>query len=125
MDEFSNATLVEIAGPGPLNRDGDPGDPVAVWTGRADGYLKRARKNVLSAGVQVRVATDTFTILDTQLAPVIAIAGADWEASTVVIEDHRTGAVLARRFTVNAMEHRAAGSIVDSVRLELEGETLP
>jgi hypothetical protein len=125
VDEFSNATLVEIAEPGPLAANGDPGDPVAVWAGRASGYLKRVRKQVLSGGAQVRLATDTFTILDTELAPVIEEAGADWEASSVVIEDMRTGTVVARRFMVNAMEHRAAGTIVDSVRLELEGETAP
>lgn len=122
MGDFDNAVLIEIATPGPLADNGDPGTPVTVWTGRAAGYLKRARRNILAASAQVIVATDTFTILDSELAPAIEDAGPDWSASSVVIEDMRTGTVVRRRFTVNAMEHRAAGTIVDSVRLELQAE---
>ncbi len=118
-----NAVLTEIATPGPLAPNGDPGDPVSVWTGRASGYLKRVRRSVLSGGAQVRVATDTFTILTSAGAPAAMVAGPDWEASTVVIEDRRASTPVVRRFTVAAMENRAAGTSVDSIRLELEGES--
>lgn len=120
--EFDNAVLVEISTPGPLDAFGDPGTPVVAWTGRAGGYLKRVRRNVLSGGATVRLTTDTFTILDSAAAPVIEEAGPDWTASTVVIDDMRTSTPVRRRFTVNALEHRAAGTIVDSLRIELEGE---
>jgi hypothetical protein len=123
MNPLANAVLTQIAAPGDLARNGDPGTPVEVWAGRAAGYLKRTRKSVLSGGAQVRVVTDVFTILASSGAPVIEIAGADWEASTVVIEDQRTAVPVVRRFGVAAMENRAAGTIVDSVRLELEGES--
>jgi hypothetical protein len=123
MEEFDNAVLVEIATPGPLDAYGDPGTPVPVWTGRAGGYLKRIRKTVLSGGASVRVATDVFTILDSHAAPILVEAGPDWTASSVVIEDRRTAMSVTRRFRVNAFEHRAAGTEVDSCRLELEGET--
>jgi hypothetical protein len=125
FDEFANAVLTEIAAPGPLADNGDPGTPVAVWTGRAPGYLKRSSKSILSAETNVKVPVDTFTILDSAGAPIVAEPGPDWEASTVVIEDRRTGVAVARRFTVNAAEHRAAGTIVDSLRLELNAETTP
>jgi hypothetical protein len=125
MSEFTNAVLTQIATPGPLSDNGDPGTPVQVWSGRAAGYLKRTRKSVLSNGAQVRVVLDVFWILDSELAPVIEVAGADWEASSVVIEDQRTATPVQRRFTVSSMEHRAAGTEVDSVRMELEGEKTP
>lgn len=122
---LTNAVLTQIASPGPLDRHGDPGAPVVTWTGRAPGYLKRTRRSVLSGGAQVRVVVDTFTVLATAGAPASQVAGADWEASTVVIEDRRSSTPISRRFRVAAMENRAAGTRVDSVRLELEGETTP
>lgn len=127
MAEFDNATLIEIASPGPLADNGDPGTPVAVWTGRAGGYLKRARKNVRSSESQVRVEVITFTLLRT-VAPEVAdliVAGSDDEASTVVIEDNRTPTTSTLRYRVNAAENRAAGTIVDSLKLELENGTAP
>lgn len=125
MSVLANAVLTQIATPGPTGNSGDPGAPVPVWAGRAPGYLKRTRKTVLSGGVSVKVATDVFTILGSAGAPIIEVAGPDWEASSVVIEDQRTATPVSRRFTVNAMENRAAGTIVDSLRLELEGESAP
>lgn len=119
---FTNATLVEIARPGPLSPNGDDGEPVTVWSGRAKGYLKRVRRSVISGGVNVAVKRDLFTLLQSAGAPVVEQAGADWEAYTVVIEDERTSLTERRRFTVRGMENRAAGTIVDSIRLELDAE---
>lgn len=123
MSATVNAVLTQIASPGAPDAWGDPGTPVVQWTGRAGGFLKRERKTVLSAGANVRVVTDVFWLLDRTAAPVIEEAGADWAASTVVIEDQRTPIPVTRRFRVNAAEHRAAGTIVDNLRLELEGDT--
>lgn len=120
----TNALLVEIAQPGPLDRNGDPGAPVAVWSGSAAGYLKRVRRSTVSGGQQVTVHLDVFTLLGSQGAPVLEQAGPDWEASTVVIEDQRGSTPVRRRFTVTEMENRAAGTIADSVRLELDNETV-
>lgn len=125
MDDFDNAVLTQIAAPGPLDTNGDPGTPVPVWTGRAPGYLKRVRRSVLANGVQVRINVDIFTILSSVGAPPLEVAGADWEAHTVVIDDMRTGTVVTRRFTVNGMENRVGGTIVDSLRLELVGDSAP
>lgn len=119
---FTNATLIEIARPGTLAANGDPGEPVTVWTGRARGYLKRTRRQALSGGVSIAVRKDTFTLLASQGAPVIEQAGGDLEAYTVVVADERTSIIQQRRFTVRGMENRAAGTIVDSIRLELDHE---
>lgn len=120
----TNAILREIANPGPVDRNGDPGTPVAVWSGLARGYLKRVRRTVVSGGQNVNVHRDIFTILALAGAPALEQAGPDWEASTVVIEDRRGSSPVTRRFTVTAMENRAAGTLVDSIRLELDSETV-
>jgi hypothetical protein len=128
MNVNVNATLLEVRGPGALDAHGDP-DPTGtvLWSGRARGYLKRARKqgqktSLRSATTTERAdpgLTDTFTILRTALARAVEQAGPGWEATTVLIEDQRATPPVTRRFTVQGMENRAVGSIVDSVRLEL------
>lgn len=121
---LDNAVLTEIRGPGTLDAYGDPADDGPVlWSGRAAGYLKRTRKSVLSGGAQVDVKTDVFWLLDSAGAPVLQTAGPDWEAATVVIEDRRVASSpVTRRYTVNAMEHRQAGTPVDNLRLELDAD---
>jgi hypothetical protein len=119
---FTNAMLVEIARPGPLTGNGDPGEPVQVWSGRVAGYLKRTRRQVISGGISVNIHRDVFTLLRTQGAPVVEEAGGDWSAYTVILEDNRTPTTQRRRFTVRGMENRAAGTPVDSIRLELDTE---
>jgi hypothetical protein len=119
---LTNATLVEISKPGPLATNGDPGLPVVVWTGVAKGYLKRTRRMVISGGVNVPVKRDVFTLLNRAGAPVVERAGGDWEAYTVIIDDTRTPESKRRRYVVRGMENRAAGTPVDSIRLELDVE---
>lgn len=119
---LTNAVLTEIAAPGPADRNGDPGAPVPVWTGRAEGYLKRERRTVLSAGAMADVRRDIFWLLNNAGAPALAAAGPDWEASTVVIEDMRSGTPVPRRFTVSGFENRVTGTPVDNMRLELDAE---
>lgn len=128
----TNAVLTKITGAGAPDRYGDPGAGQVLWSGRAAGYLKRVRRSVLSmrlsvegsgGGVQTDVRVDIFTILASASAPVVEVAGPDWEATTVEIEDQRTSPPVVRTFTVTAMENRAAGTIADSVRLELDQET--
>lgn len=125
MTVTANAVLVEIAAPGPLDDSGDPTVPVAVWTGRAAGYLKRERRSVVRGGNQVDIRQDVFIILRTTGAPAVVSAGPNWTAHTLVIEDRRTTIPVTRRFTVTAMENRAAGTSVDSIYLELDTETSP
>lgn len=119
---FTNATLTEIAQPGPLGPNGDPGDPVVVWSGRARGYLKRLRRTVISGGQDVRLKRDIFTVLNSAGAPPVETAGPDWEACTVVIDDERELTTRTRRYAVRGAENRAAGTPVDSIRLELDAE---
>lgn len=120
---MTNAVLTKISGAGKPDRYGEPGEGSELWIGRASGYLKRERRTVTSGGQQVNVRRDIFTILASAGAPVLEVAGPDWEASKVEIEDHRASDPVVRTFTVTAMENRAAGTIADSVRLELDQET--
>lgn len=125
MAPVTNAILTAITGPGSPDDYGDPGAGGALWQGRAAGYLKRVSKTIVSGGREVRVRRDIFTILATAGAPVLEVAGADWEATTVTIEDRRGSTPVTRSFRVGAMENRAAGTSLDSVRLELDDETIP
>lgn len=129
MSPLANAYLTKITAAGAPDRYGDPAAGSDLWTGRAAGYLKRVHRTALSPGLQIAgtstsqqtmVKVDVFTILNTAGAPILEAAGPDWEATTVTIEDRRTATPVTRTFRVTAMENRAAGTIVDSVRLELE-----
>lgn len=121
---LTNAVLLTITGPGAPDEYGDTTTGSVVWQGRAPGYLKRQDRTIVSGGTQVDLKRDTFTILVSAGAPVLEVAGPDWEATTVVIDDLRGVSPVRRRFMVVAMEHRAAGTPVDSVRLELDTETV-
>ena len=126
LNELANATLTKVETAGTLARNGDPGAPVVVWTGQARGFLERADRDVLSGGAQVKVKTDTFILFDEEsrdeTVPIGSIlAGADWEATTVVISDERTPTPVVRRFTINGMEHQADGTL-DHILLTLNGD---
>lgn len=128
MTVTANATLTEIRGPGTIDLHGRrTADGAVLWTGRAAAYLKRVRRMVLTTGmregmqtgVQAMAKTDVLWLLGSTGAPVVEQAGPDWEGSTVTVEDNRTGTPVTRVFQVLGMENRAAGTIVDNVRLEL------
>jgi hypothetical protein len=122
--ELANATLTVIETPGPLTGSGDPGTPVAVWTGEARGFLERRDRDVLSGGVQVREQTDVFRLFDAEGAPVASLrSGADWHAATVVISDERLATAVLWRFTVVGVEHEADGTL-DHVLLTLNAGTV-
>jgi hypothetical protein len=117
----ANAVLTQINGPGTPDRYGDVAAVgPALWTGRAAGYLKRAKANARSGGIQITEKTDEFVILNSTGAAILDQAGPDWSATTVTIEDQRALARVTKTFRVLAMENRAAGLAVDSVRLELQ-----
>lgn len=122
---LTNAVLLSINDAGSADEYGDATAGTALWSGRAAGYLKRVAKTVVSGGQEVKVRRDIFTILASAGAPVLEVAGPDWEATTVTIDDLRGPTPVRRRFTVTAMENRAAGTPLDSVRLELDTEAVP
>lgn len=116
---LSNSVLTEITPAGALDDTGDPTTGTPAWEGRAQGYLKRMDRQEVSGGQQVTVHETVFFLLTSMGAPAIESAGPDWQASTVVIEDQRTTPPVTRRWTVDGMENRMAGTIVDSIRLQL------
>lgn len=115
----ANAVMTTIKAPGVLDRTGDPGVGATLWSGEAKGFLSRERHDEVSGGQQVPVRRDTFTLLG-DTAPVLQVAGPDWEATTVTIRDDRVpGSPVTRTFTVVGMEHAAHG-LLDSVLLTLD-----
>lgn len=126
LHEHSNATLTAIETPGPLAGNGDPGEPVAVWTGEARGFLERQDRDALSDGVQARIQMDTFTLFDVEaLAHDIALEtlrpGADWQATSIVVRDERLSPATLWRFTIRGAEHQADGTL-DHTLLTLNGK---
>lgn len=119
---ISNATLTQIATPGPLDRNGDPGTPVAAWTGSAEAFLVTEDQEVLSGGVQVQDRSTTLRVFDEAGATVASLlAGADWTASSVVVADARGVTPITRRWTVVGLEHESDQTL-NSVLLTLNDE---
>lgn len=119
---FANATLTAINGPGAPDAYGDTTDGSELWTGEARGYLTRIARTVVSSGEQLFIKQDIFALPRTESAPILEAAGPDWTATSITIEDRRDPAgAVTRTFRVKAMEDRAAGTILDHIRLELEG----
>lgn len=116
VHQLSNAALVEVAAPGPPAPNGDT-DPVAVWTGEAACFLDRDTVARVVDGAETLVETDVVRIYD-GAAPVDYLAGADWDATTVVIEDRRSSPVRSRWAVRGAA--RTADGTLDSIRLELD-----
>lgn len=122
MVEISNATLTQIATPGPLDRNGDPGTPVAVWTGTAEAFLERHDREVLSGGAQVQDRRTTLRVFDEAGADVAdMLAGPDWAASSVVVIDNRGVSPVTRRWTIVGMEHESDETL-NSVLLTINDE---
>lgn len=122
--QLSNADLTQIATPGPLATNGDPGTPVAVWTGTAPGFLQRQAADILSSEVEVSTPKDTFRLFDAAGAPpVLLAAGPDWSGVTVVVADRRLSPVVTRRFAVIGLEREQDGTL-DGVLLTLNAETV-
>ncbi|MGH2878947.1 MAG: hypothetical protein ACRDK4_04985 [Solirubrobacteraceae bacterium] len=123
VNQLANATLIEIAKPGPLANNGDPGTPVPVWAGEALGTLERTRKE----GTGERETPGkhvTFKIFDASGAPAVELAGTVATASTVVIEDRSLSTPVTSRWTVKGTVREAEGTL-DNFTLELDGETTP
>lgn len=121
---FFNCYLTAIVGAAEVDDYMQPtGGGSTLWTGRAPAYLKRARRGAQDQGMERKGATDTLFVLDAALAPVLEAAGRDDQATSVTVEDHRIATTVTRTFTVLGVEHRAAGTSVDSVRLDLDRET--
>lgn len=126
LNELSNATLLRIQTPGALDDNGDPLDVIVAWEGEARGFLERSDREILSAGIQVSVRTDTFILYDQEgrdesVAIGSVFAGANWSASTLVIADQRLTPQDERRFTIIAMEHQADGTL-DHILLTLNAD---
>lgn len=122
-NELANATLVEIAGPGALDRNGDPGTPVTVWTGEAPGVLLRARRESTTGDREQQGRTTSFHVFDA-VAPADELAGAVFSASTVVIRDETGPTAVETRWTVKGRVKDTEGTL-DSVTLELDNESTP
>jgi hypothetical protein len=128
LAELSNATLVAITGPGAPDRYGDTPAGPDLWTGEAMGFLEHPDSSVVgqnqsvgSEEANVRRQATTFEVYDLEGAAVVERSGADWAATTVLLDDRRLPTAVRRRFTVTAVEHNADGTL-DSVSMRLGAE---
>ena len=129
---LANAYITTLTEPGAPDRNGDVTAAGAdAWIGRCPAYLRRVRTRVLSqsqatTGQQyVEWATAYRDMLVVQSPPqqlLSAVPGDDAQGWTVVVEDRRPVAQRTSRFRVVTVDHRAVGSRVDSLRLELSDE---
>lgn len=123
--QLSNADLTQIATHGTLADNGDPGVPVAAWTGTAPAFLLETDTDTLSADIEVQTKGVKLRVFDSAGAPAaLFVAGADWSASTVVIADRRLSTVATRRWSVIGLEREQDGTL-DSVLLTLNAPTAP
>lgn len=119
---LANATLTEIHDPGPVDRSGKrQGDGNLVWSGMLRCYLRRASKMVTVGGNLNRVEFDQLVIRG-RIPASIGI-GSDFAGSVLTVSDERDGTII-RKFRAAGIEKLAAGTAVDSVRIELADERL-
>ncbi len=119
LAERANARLKKIRAPGVPNRSGDTAPGADLWVGDAPCYLERVRLEAKPDGVQNPGFEDALTVLDGEVN-VQAIAGPDWEASVLTVEDRRVPAApVTKTFRVKGGEH-VAFNLLDSARLVLD-----
>lgn len=123
LRQLTNATLIEISGPARRDAHGDPvGDGPVLWSGEARGFLQRENRVRVVNDREVVEDVDVLRIFEAEGAPTDVVAGADWEASTVLVEDHRPSTPIALRWQVRGMSWDHDGTL-DSMLLELDAET--
>lgn len=130
---LANAYVTALSQPGAPDRNGDvsaSGDD--AWVGRCPAYLRRVRTRVMTTRGDVgdgsqriqwsSVFRDMLVVQSPPQALLAAVPGDDAQGWTVVVEDRRPIAQRTSRFRVVTVDHRAAGTRVDSLRLELDDE---
>lgn len=120
VNELANATLLEIAAPGPLAPNGDPGEPVSTWTGEAPAKLMREQRESTSGERERQGIVTTLQVYDAA-APAREFAGAVASASTVVIRDETRETPVTSRWTVKGTSKETEGTL-DGIVLELDGQ---
>jgi hypothetical protein len=124
VNQLANANLLEIAKPGSLAPNGDPGTPVAVWKGEVQCSLERAQHERNVGEREEQDKQTTLKVFDAAGAPSTELAGAVTNASTVVVEDLTGSEPVTSRWTVKGTERMADGTL-DNILLTLDGETTP
>lgn len=125
----ANATLEQIATPGPRAPNGDPGAPVPAWSGSVPAYLTTRERVTRTARELEEIERQEVLVVALRAlraagAPVPA-PGADWEADSVLVGDRRVTPPIQKRYTVDALTLRAAGTPVDDLLLALSDPRAP
>lgn len=91
-----------------------------IWEGRAPSHLRRKRIRVYDQRGFTLEDRDMVIVRDIHGLPCEDIKAGDQRiATTILIDDLRAGNTVRNRYTVESVEHRAGGGIVDSVKLVL------
>jgi len=122
----TNAAIIEVAGPGTIDRYGDVSGTTSLWSGAVNGYLKRARSARTGSDREDDGKQDTFVIQGSAASPVLhsLSSGADAQAVTVTIRDDRMTPAIVNTYVVKGLEIISAHTIADSVRLTLKREVV-
>lgn len=116
-----NCFIVEVNAAGDVDDYGDiTGVGSTVWSGRAAGHIRRQRQRIYNeSGFTLEdkdavIVRDVYGLMATDFS-----AGDQRTATTVLIEDCRVVPSVTVRYTVDSVEHRAGGTICDSLKLML------
>jgi hypothetical protein len=113
-----NVTVLEVAAPGGLDRHGEPTSVTVTWTGRVRAYLHAPRmaRQDDGRGVDARPVRLTFHGSAPSALLDALTAGTDAAACEVtVVDDAGTEEI----FTAKGLTRYQAGTLADSVRVEL------
>jgi hypothetical protein len=120
----TNATITTVSGPATIDRYGDITTTTALWSGSIAGYLRRPRISRTGTDREEDLKLDTFVLQGEAAAPVLQslASGAEAQAVQVTIIDRRNPTPVTNTYRIKGLDIISAGTVADSVRLELRRE---
>lgn len=120
----TNATITTITGPGTIDRYGDIATTTPLWSGSIAGYLRRPRISRTGTDREEDLKLDTFVLQGEAASPILKSlsSGPEAEAVQVTIIDRRKPTAVTNTYRIKGLDIISAGTVADSVRLELRRE---
>lgn len=119
-----NAVLLKVNAAGAIDGTGDAAAVGAeLWSGSAPAHLDREVEQRTTGDETTPVEKDVLFVRRGYGVPFDQIVTGDqWHATTVLVEDRRTGTAVQRRFRVVRADYETSGTVSDGIRLELDDE---
>ena len=120
--QAANAFLLELRGPGAMDRYGEVvGQGSVIWSGALESQLLRTRHTEITSAGNTPVETDVLIVRKPPKLVAEAYPGDQGRGMTVLVRDERTATPVTTEFRLTATEHRGIGE-AESVRFELDDE---